>query len=77
MKVNGKARIEITHSTRGLRTITKTWAALGFEWFGAKNPALPGLLKSLHETGKGEYPDAAGTLYFVAKDPLYVSEESE
>lgn len=76
MKVNGKARIEITHSARGMTTVTKTWAALGFEWFGAKNPVLPGLLKSLHETGKGEYLDGAGTLYFVAKDPMYVSEES-
>ena len=71
-RVNPKARIEITHSAYGDRVIRKSWAALGFEWLGAKNPALPKLLKELHETGTAIYEDAKGTATLKALEPLYI-----
>lgn len=72
MEVNAKARIEIMHSKRGLQSITKTWSGIGWDWLGAKNPLLPEILKSLHETGKAEVTDASGTAYLKALDPMYI-----
>jgi len=75
MKVNGQARIELRHSARPGAVVVKKWAALGFEWFGAKNPALPDILRDLHETGKSSYVDGNDTLYMKALDPMYVEGE--
>lgn len=76
MKVNARALIEITHSKRGLTKIEKTWAAIGFEWLGAKNPLLPELLKSLHETGKAQVTDSNGTTYMRLKngETMYIED---
>ncbi len=72
MKVNVQAKITLMHSARGVQSIVKTWSSLGFEFFGAKNPMLPELLKSLHKTGKAEYTDASGTLYMSTTDKMYL-----
>ena len=72
MKVNAAARIEIMHSKRGLQVIVKSWSGVGWEWLGPKNPLLPEVLKSLHETGKAEITDESGTAYLKALDPMYI-----
>lgn len=70
MAVNPKARIQITHSSRGTQTIVKTWSALGWEWFGPKNPILPTLLANLRATGKAQVTDASGTAYLELLEPI-------
>lgn len=77
MKVNNKARIRITHSKRFGQELTKTWAALGFEWFGLNNPAIPSILESLHTTGEAQVTDASGTVYLKALDPMYIEETGQ
>lgn len=72
MKVNAAAKIEITHSKRGPQAIIKTWSGIGWGWLGPKNPLLPEVLKSLHETGKAEITDESGTTYLKALDPMYI-----
>lgn len=71
-KVNPNARIIVSHSERGLTTIETTWATIGFEWLGPKNPILPKLLKSLHETGNAQVTDESGTTFLRNLDPMYL-----
>jgi hypothetical protein len=52
------------------------WAALGFERFGAKNPALPGILRDLHAMGEASYTDGNDTLFMKALDPMYVEDDA-
>jgi hypothetical protein len=77
VKINGKARIKITHSERGTTSVEKTWAALGFEWFGAAHPDLGRILAELHESGVSSYTENGATLHMVALDPMYISTETQ
>ena len=76
VKVNSHARIELRHSARPGAVVVKKWAALGFEWFGAKNPALPGILRDLHAMGEASYTDGNDTLFMKALDPMYVEDDA-
>jgi len=75
--VNGNARIKITHSERGTSSVEKTWAALGFEWFGAAHPDLGRILAELHESGVSSYTENGATLRMVALDPMYILTEAQ
>lgn len=71
--VNGKCEIEVTCSKRPFQTVTKTWAAIGFEWFGANNPVLPDLLAQMREKKDAVYEDRDGVVYvFTPKGPIDV-----
>lgn len=74
MKVNSQAQIKIMHSARGVQVIEKTWSALGWEWFGPKNPILPKLLHDLAEKGEAQIEDASGVCYFTTTDKMYIEE---
>lgn len=61
--VNSKCRIEVTCSKRPMQTVTKTWSAIGWEWFGVNHPALPELLNQMISDGMGVYTDEHDIVY--------------
>lgn len=63
MAVNGKCRVEVTCSKRPFQKVVKTWAAIGFEWFGANNPVLPKLLDDMRANNIAVHEDHDGTVY--------------
>lgn len=76
MKVNGRAKISITHSGHPGKSTVKTWSGVGFEWLGSKNPELGRLLGDLATTGKAEYVDDKGTAYLTLDDQILIPDES-
>lgn len=75
--VNGKCRVEVTCSKRPLQKITKTWAAIGFEWFGPKHKALPQILGDMKRSGVAVYIDEDCTVYtFTPLDNIEAQEDA-
>nr|DAF93383.1 MAG TPA: KTSC domain [Myoviridae sp. ctshb19] len=77
MKVNGRAKISITHSAHPGKTANKTWSGVGFEWLGAKHPELGRILGDLATTGKAEVDDGKGMAYLTLKDNILIPVEGE
>lgn len=77
MKVNGRAKISITHSAHPGKSIDKTWSGVGFEWLGAKHPELGRILGDLATTGKSEVDDGKGMAYLTLKDNILIPVEGE
>ncbi|AFH14720.1 hypothetical protein LU11_gp189 [Pseudomonas phage Lu11] len=77
MKVNPKAKIDITHSAHPGKSTTKSWSGVGFEWLGAKNPELDRILGELYKNGKAEVDDGKGIATLVLKDKILVPEKEE
>ena len=67
MQIMPSTILEISHSKRGLQTIEKTWASLGFEWFGAKNPILKTIKDDLESKGISQINDESGVLSIKVK----------
>lgn len=74
MKVNAKAKINITHSRRGFQVIEKTWAELVWGWFGPKDSRIPKLIDDLHKNKIAKITDQDGTLVFMTTDPMYIED---
>lgn len=72
MKVNGRAKISITHSAHPGKSTTKTWSGVGYEWLGAKHPELGRILSDLATTGKAEVNDGKGTAYMTLEGSILV-----